>query len=940
MPISVIFVYWLWVTFNQYLDFGVRYRPNYAPTMTLRETGKREIKHILRRIQLAVESIYASRYEREALKRVYLYVNERKLGELNARLPSSGYHYVKGGIINNGEFEKVKLRYRGDFPDHWANYKKSFRIKTKKNKLYEGMRKFNLIVPDIDGGLNNYFGYQLAKKLDLIAPKSEMVELIINGKRHGLYLKVEQLEELTLRRHGKMPGDLYAGELVASDGYFGSNNYLTEHPGLWKKVAINNHYEEASVAPLQEFLSLIRAKPSRVNQERLAKLLDIDAWGAFLAFTTLAQTFHYDEYHNWRLYFDPAVSKFVPVIWDPDAWSWHNLTGNEPQFDIIVSPIYEALYQNTEILQARNRVLRNFFVRGNAEKFLHEVSDSIKRCSDVIRTDPNLPDSSPDKLVSKMRRLSAMIKKTFTKVQYEIVDERKTILYKPDGNRRIAFEISGMTGVKSLSLQYQYKLTTPPRVYISYKRDGGNIKEDVSDAVSYVGSEVKVDVPLLGRYELEYLTDRDILSGRRLNQGLVKFYNLERLVRRTIRVESAYYELEIEGVDENNKLLDVSAELNSGDSANMVVKSDIEESSFGDSYPVVMPRPSGNVTTWSGVINIKGITDIYYPVYVMPGTKIYMNEGAMLRFHSRVIVKGKKDMPVMIIPEPGNKSAWGAFVLMGKGSNGSNIEYCIFEGGSGVKDRLYEYSGMLSIHDVSGVSISHSVFRNNAVVDDMVHAVYSDISIKDSTFENSLFDALDIDISRAEITGTEFYNSGNDAIDLMASKAIVKDSVINGSGDKGISVGEGSHLLAVNSMLSDNAIGIQSKDSSVATVVNSTFKNNMRTIDAYKKNWRYDGGGDVFVYKSRISGRSVSVTADKNSDIYFVDSYIYDIAGLKNSANKHIHFHASNDGASMQYAANDEINRLDRELQLNNDFGAQYWDYTDSLRRGASINDK
>ena len=108
-------------------------------------------------------------------------------------------------------------------------------------------------------------------------------------------------------------------------------------------------------------------------------------------------------------------------------------------------------------------------------------------------------------------------------------------------------------------------------------------------------------------------------------------------------------------------------------------------------------------------------------------------------------------------------------------------------GGSGLKGPLFEYSAMFSVHDVKGVSVKDCLFRDNRVVDDMVHTVYADIHFERTRFENAFADALDLDISEAVIIDSQFSHSGNDAVDLMTTRAHVSGSTFVGNGDKGIS---------------------------------------------------------------------------------------------------------------------------------------------------------
>ncbi len=58
--------------------------------------------------------------------------------------------------------------------------------------------------------------------MGLPVPRTDLVRLYINGEDRGIHILVEQLEELTLRRAGLMPADIYRGEIVGKDAFTGS----------------------------------------------------------------------------------------------------------------------------------------------------------------------------------------------------------------------------------------------------------------------------------------------------------------------------------------------------------------------------------------------------------------------------------------------------------------------------------------------------------------------------------------------------------------------------------------------------------------------------------------------------------------------------------------------------------------------------------------------
>jgi len=289
---------------------------------------------------------------------------------------------------------------------------------------------------------------------------------------------------------------------------------------------------------------------------------------------------------------------------------------------------------------------------------------------------------------------------------------------------------------------------------------------------------------------------------------------------------------------------------------------------------ILAPHPVKKPEIWKGDLVFEGIETIENDVYIHPGSKIHLREGASVIIKGKLMAEGTKKKPILFTGFAEGPGPWGVIALKGKGANGSVLNYCEFSGGSGLKSDLYEYSAMFSIHDVKGVQVKNCFFRDSRVVDDMVHGVYSEIRFENCTFEGAPFDAVDLDICTAVVEDCNFLNNGNDSLDLMTSNVVVNDALFKKSGDKGISVGEGSNLLAVNVKFMENKIGVQAKDSSQCVIYNADFINNKMAVDAYKKNWRYDGGGTVRLYKGLLSDNDSNFTADKKSGISIYDSFV------------------------------------------------------------------
>ena len=276
---------------------------------------------------------------------------------------------------------------------------------------------------------------------------------------------------------------------------------------------------------------------------------------------------------------------------------------------------------------------------------------------------------------------------------------------------------------------------------------------------------------------------------------------------------------------------------------------------------------------WSGIKKISGFNILDKDITIEAGTKIVFDENATLKVLGKVTAIGTKENPIIFEAKDKTKP-WNAFALKDAKANGSVFKHCIFKDGSGDKGDLYEYTAMFSVHNVKDLLVEDCAFYDSHRTDDMVHVIYSDVTFKNTKFVRSLSDALDIDISNATIDNCEFIDSGNDSIDLMTTNAIVTNTIFLNSVDKAISIGEGSNLLAVNNLIKESEIGMQSKDTSKAYIYNTSFLGNKKAVDAYHKNWRYSDGGTIILDKCKFEENIINATVGKKSKVVINDSSI------------------------------------------------------------------
>lgn len=964
LPIAIVGGYLSYKTVTRFYTFTVRYDPHPAQ-LSLSDLARYEWDSLCLSAQSAI-----NRYTQKepALKSIYLFAAQADIAKLERHLPQSGYDYIKGALLADHKLIKAKIRYRGDFTYHWAWHKKSLRVKTSKDHLFYGLRTFNLLAPQFPEQLNNYLAYQLATHMGLLAPRTDLVQVYLNGEDRGVHILVEQLSEMTLRHKQLMPSDIYRGELYGKDAFVDSSfSSLFSSANVWDKVAVNNHYPQEAKKPLERLVALLADPDSQDAQQQLSQLLDMQAWARFSVFESLIQSWHYDDYHNWRLSYDPWTQKLVPIVWDPIGWAqgWEPHQSGETVPFVMSSHLHKVLFKNGDFLRARYKVAHDFFSSEKESDFLEFVDNTVAKMQQAIRTDPALNTPDIEEVKQQILAMQKRIVTVFSDLKSYTTEKELVASYQYQSPEVVNLFLYESQVVQRVLLSFDQSLSEIPKLQLAYE----DTILDLSGAVTLNQHQLQINAEFLpGEYQLMLNGIRDAYQlvdvmfdygdgwqyvkknhNRPVGQAphlpvqtefqeklaaasWKIFYDtghgfneqesrtLDKVIEQGVwcyqvtiprglkevridlpaglflqlsdirlTVSGEPYLLALEDVRINDLKREGRVIVSSGQGdpyfffdVRPFTQSSVTEVTLTFNvavapekiYRTVAVHSTQSPLVWKGDIFLEGINIIERPLFIQPGTRVLLAEKASLIVKNRLLALGSKEQPIQFVAQKSQQKPWGAIVLMGPLANESVLQHCEFAQGSGLKADLYEYTGMLSVHDVQQLDVSDCLFRDNHLVDDMVHVVYSHVDFQRNHFVNAFADALDIDISTVNVSDSIFENSGNDAIDLMSSEVNVLDSIFRSNGDKGISVGEESQLLALNNVLRDNIVGIQVKDRSRALLFNQSLFDNKTALAAFKKNWRYGQGGLLVLSKSVLAGNKVNMDIQKQSKAFLFDSAI------------------------------------------------------------------
>lgn len=858
VPLCLVYGAWIAAIWGPYQDWGLRHRNGREAGM-LTQIMDLEWGQLWRHTRVRVMG--AAERSKAPIPRIDLVVGSEQEAQLNRALPASGRDYVEAGLLaEDGEIQPVEVKYRGDFYWHWALEKKSWRIKTKKSSLWNGLRWFNLVVPKSPALIEGHLSYWLAREMQLLAPRSAVMELWINGRNRGVHTLVEQPDELLLRQADRMPSDLYVGELVGRDSYPGRPERLFDGPALWTKDAINNHYDEEHHEPLIALSRAIQRVADSGDVTQLRSLVDYPSFARFAVYRVLCQSGHHDDTHNWRLLYDPWKRGFEPLVWDPNAWHrlWAPQEGR-PAFQIpLFSALDRALAQDPAFRWEVHRAAVTALEQSIPKRTLDALDQEAEQVRRVLHRDPSMVEHfvayGPEDVREAIAALRATVHRygkqlraahLETALEVQAAGQRS-----PDGRTwDWQIEVGGTRPVARWEWRFSEPLPQGTWEVLALPADETAPAQPLSTSVS--GHSLWIEQPWMPGLEVE---------ADPKHSFLMPFQGRARPARYALRLRhegSAWPELEGVWV----------APLRGAVQPVTVLRALPERESVG--IDPLVPRTVRTSETWSGLRTIEGVQRIEANLTWEPGLHLRMQPGAVLLLEGQVQALGTAENPIRITPAEAGQAPWGAVALLDAGANGSTWQHVHMEGGSGWQAPLEEYTGMLSLHAVDGVTLRDCQFRNSVEFDDMVHAVYArDLVLERCTFERAASDGLDLDACRAVLRDCRFWECGNDGVDLMMSRVTFEDVEFVRNGDKGLSVGERSRTFVERSRFLHNRIGLQVKDASHAWIRESHFEQGGTVLAGIVKNWRYGDGGTALLEGCDFEGLA-DVEVDKRCRLTF-----------------------------------------------------------------------
>ena len=697
---------------NHYKDFGLRFFPYYNDEAA--SPLKLSWRHTAHRWSDSLNGPSSKGADLE------LSIPKKVSKSLNNGLPYSGFIYRQASLQAADEQPRpVRIKYRGDTQFHWFYPHKSYRVKTAWDAQVDGIRTFNLNVNKGFGeSFSNHAAYALARQMELMAPRTNMQHIGVNGRSVGLRLMVEQTNQQFLRKQGRMPGQVYVGDqgspreavLLNLEDMFDPSPqtipYVWEAPWRWEIRGYHDAYTKDHEEPLALLIDKL------INDEQDLSLLDIEAFARLNAFITLAQSYHIGRQHNWKLHYDYAKARFEPIVWDPLGWfpSYlpHELQDLDP--DPATTILFVRLLGERRFQVERHRSFVDFY-RHKRQAFVQQIRRDIDQAQEKLPKGSVFFDLAGNRLDEKQFRVAMQayperIEEVLHILEAKLFDSPTSLQFTRI-QQGIRIQIEG--GIPTEQLRILGPLPTAPLQLRAYTKSVP-VQVDLTPYLSSFtgpnGSGLRIDLPLLHDIEL----------------GEPNHRRHDRFPVQVTR-QSAVYDL-IFGEPVIGAVEAIEATLWTPDQRVVqgIEVDTLTPRAFGGLRDP-LPKAQRSTLTWSGELHIDRDRIIDSNLHILPGTKILLAEGVLVEIRGRVDAAGTQASPIRFGPMDPNK-AGGTLLIRGPGADGSSLEHCHFVGLGTKHTPMMHLSGMVSVHEVKDIRFTDCRF-DAPQAEDALHLAYS-----------------------------------------------------------------------------------------------------------------------------------------------------------------------------------------------------------------------
>ena len=258
----------------------------------------------------------------------FLKIEEENLNELRGDVWNNDP--VPASLKVEDDKYDIGIAYRGSYTRKFR--KRSYRIEFNTPKLFSGAREIHLNAEYRDPSLiRNKLSFDFFHDLGVLAPQSQHITFTRNDSHKGVYLQLESVDELFLKKRGLPSGPIY---------YAVNNNANFSMMRDEKmKASLLSGYQRAFGDDsdddiLYDLINNINTLPLSDFPDEISQYINIDNFFSWLAGAVC--TMNNDGFtHNYALYQNSDTKLFEIIPWDYDATWGRKVDGGTMHYNYV-----------------------------------------------------------------------------------------------------------------------------------------------------------------------------------------------------------------------------------------------------------------------------------------------------------------------------------------------------------------------------------------------------------------------------------------------------------------------------------------------------------------------------------------------------------------------------------------------------------------------------
>lgn len=730
-------------------------------------------------------------------------------------LNATGADFVPARIRYQDRDIRVKLRLKGDLPDHYETDRWSFRIKVRGEDQLFGMKRFSIQHPMVRRYHREPLYLDHLRREGVLAPRYFFIRAIVNGKDKGLMAVEEhfskELLETQKRREGvilKFDGEnwwhfksRYSGR---SGPYFDFmiSDIKAHRKGRTERVPRLKQQRDLAIGLLRSFLE---------GRLQASDVFDIELMTRYIVINKLWSAGHTMVLDNLRLYLNPVTMLIEPIGFDGVPL----LDVREPSVNPPYGIFYSRIFDDPVFRKAYFAAAKRIGEETQGEAFRGWVDRQENSYLKTLHLEnPLIPRFLGD-VVTRHGRAIAL----FNQDMLSVTDADRTM---------------AIPGVRFPQVIKAYLVSESDGSFLELR----NILP------------VKVTVTELAVIDTTSGTKRPFSPGDKNPTLPITFparakEEAGRIVRLDLKganIQTSSKIVATVRVAGHDGVYQETAIAYPGKQQSPAIPQASSIENILKTHPFLKwQKQQQTLVALAGDWAVKG--DIILPpgtgLSLRPGTQFRFQPGAMLLARGPLKFEGTPASPISlkaIDPAQG----WNGIAVLGSGAP-SRFSHVAIENLKGIERNGWQLTGGVTFHQAD-IEILDSVF-SDVDAEDALNIIRSTFSLQRTSFRSTRSDAIDSDFSHGEIVGGHYSDIGGDGIDISGTDLKVDGTVLERINDKALSIGEGSHARIKNIRVQGAGTGIASKDGSRTSVEGAVFRNILHAaMMSYMKKPSYGPG--------------------------------------------------------------------------------------------------